>query len=79
MFTKREIQLFIHEALAVINGIIALYCGMVGMHFTFNPDYDMPTGLIAVISYAAAAYAFRNYLRYEKSAKILGRKAKEEK
>ena len=79
MFSKREIQLFIHEALAVINGVVGLYCGMAGMHFTFNPDYtNIPTGLLALICYGAAAYAFRAYSKYAKSARILERKIKSE-
>lgn len=79
MFSKREIQLFIHEALSIINGVVGLYCGMAGMHFTFNPDYNMPTGILAVICYGAAAYAFRTYSKYAKSARALERKIKSEK
>lgn len=76
MFSKEEIQFIIHKALAVINGIIAIYTMMVGMHFTFNIYNGMPTNLIALICYAAAIYAFFTALRYEKSVRYLERKNK---
>ena len=78
MFSEREIKLIIHKALAVINGLVAIYSMMAGMHFTFNIYNGMPTNVIALICYAASIYAFFTALRYEKSIRYLERKNKSE-
>lgn len=77
-FSRKEIQLVLHKALAFVNVIIAVYCMIAGMHFTFNSYDGMPTNVVAIICYAAAVYAFLATLKYEKSVRYLERKIKNE-
>lgn len=74
-----DVKLVIHKALSFINTIIALYCLMAGMHFTFNSYDGMSTNVVALICYAAAVYAFAMSVRYDKSIKRIERKIKNSK